>query len=204
MTKILIVEDQALLRDSLQFTISAQKDMEVVGASDDASLAPELCRKLTPNLVLMDVMTKNDSNGITYCTHIRREFPDIKIIIMTGLPEITFADEARKAGAHSFMNKDSGKEYLLFVIHNTMQGHGIYPGPSSEVPFNLKFTEKELTIIRLICQGKSRSEIALDLAMSEPVVKKIISEILDKTCFDSISKFAIYALSRGLIVPEIK
>jgi len=202
MIKILIVEDQALLRDMMKDVISSQEDMQVVGTSDDASLAPDLCKKLKPDLVLTDVMTKNNSNGITYAAKIRIEMPEIKIIVMTGLPEITFADEARKAGVHSFINKDRGKEHLLYVIKETMQGNGIYPGPVDNKPFNTQFNEKEIAIIRLVCQGKSRSDIANELAMSDGVVKKIISEILDKTYFDSIMKFAVYAVSRRLIVPD--
>jgi DNA-binding NarL/FixJ family response regulator len=99
------------------------------------------------------------------------------------------------------MNKDSGKEYLLFVIHNTMQGNGIYPGQSDNKPFVEQFTERELAVLRLICQGKSRNEVVKELAMSESLVKKIISTILEKTCFNSISKFAVYAVSKGLITP---
>jgi DNA-binding NarL/FixJ family response regulator len=198
MVKILIVEDQALLLDTLKDVIGLQPDMEVIGTADDAALAPELCRKLKPDMVLMDVMTKNGSNGIDFAAQIRKEMPEIKIVIMTGLPEITFADKAKKAGVHSFMNKDSGKEYLLFVIHNTMKGNGIYPGESDR-PFVEQFTERELAVLRLICQGKSRNEVVDELAMSESLVKKIITTILDKTCFNSISKFAVYAVSKGLI-----
>jgi DNA-binding NarL/FixJ family response regulator len=194
------VEDQALLLDMLKDVIGLQPDMKVVGTADDAALAPELCRTLKPDLVLMDVMTKNDSNGIDFAAQIRREMPEIKIVIMTGLPEITFAGKAKKAGVHSFMNKDSGKEYLLFVIQNTMKGNGIYPGQPDK-PFVEQFTERELAVLRLICQGKSRNEVVKELAMSESLVKKIISTILDKTCFTSISKFAVYAVSKGLITP---
>jgi len=204
MIKILIVEDQTLLCDMLKDVISAQNDMQVVGTAYDASLALDLCKKLNPDLILMDVMTKNNSNGITNAAIIRKEMPEIKIIIMTGLPEITFAEEARKAGIHSFINKDRGKEYLLFVIKETIQGNGIYPGPQDDKTFNTQFNEKEIAVIRLVCQGKSRNEIADELALSEGVVKKIIAGILDKTYFDSIMKFAVYAVSRGLIMPDNK
>jgi DNA-binding NarL/FixJ family response regulator len=201
MIKILLVEDQALLLDTLKDVINLQPDMKVTGTADDASLAPDMCRKLKPDLVLMDVITKNDSNGITFAAQIRKEMPEIKIVIMTGLPEITFVDKAKKAGIHSFMNKDSGKEYLLFVIHNTIQGNGIYPGESDNKPFVEQFTKRELAVLRLICQGKSRNEVVKELAMSESLVKKIITTILDKTCFTSISRFAVYAVSKGLIIP---
>ena len=78
MVKVLIVEDQTMLRESLEYLINGQDDMEVVGGTDNAADAPELCRNLKPDLVLMDVVTKNNSSGISYTVEIRREFPDIK------------------------------------------------------------------------------------------------------------------------------
>jgi DNA-binding NarL/FixJ family response regulator len=202
MIKILIVEDQTMLRESLEHVIGGQNDMEVAGATDDAARTPELCRQLQPDLVLMDVVTKNNSSGITYTAQLRAEFPGIKIVIMTGFSEITFIDDARKAGAQSYVYKNSGNEHLLYVIRNTMMGNGIYPGPEAACCLDAQFNERELTVIRLVCKGKSRTEIVKELGMSEAVIKRIISSILEKTEFDNIMKFAIYAVSRGLIVPD--
>jgi DNA-binding NarL/FixJ family response regulator len=203
MTKILIVEDQTMLRESLEHVIGGQNDMEAVGSTDDAANAPELCRQLKPDLVLMDVVTKNNSSGITYTAQIRKEFPDIKIVVMTALPEITFAEEARKAGAHSFIDKDLGNDHLFHVIRNTMKGYSIYSSLSDRMPFAARFSEKEIAVIRLICQGMARDEMAKILGVSESMIKQHITSILDKTGFDSISRFAIYAVSEGLIVPEL-
>ena len=200
MIKILIVEDQTMLRESLEHIIGDQPDMEVVGVTDDASKTPELCRKLKPDLVLMDVVTENDVNGITFAALIRRELPEIKIVIMTALPEITFVDEARKAGAHSYIYKSAGNDHLFYVIRSTMNGVGVYPGPADRQYFASQFTEKEIAVIRLVCQGKSRSEMTKELVISEASLKPIITSILDKTGFDSIMKFAVYAVGRGLIV----
>jgi len=202
MIKILIVEDQTMLRESLEHVIGEQDDMEVAGSTDDAAKTPELCRELHPDLVLMDVVTKDNTSGITYTAQIRAEFPNIKIVIMTGFSEITFIDEARKAGAHSYVFKNSGYEHLFYVIRNTIQGNGIYPGPENHMPLDAQFNERELTVVRLVCKGKSRTEIVKELGMSETVIKRIISSILEKTEFDNIMKFAIYAVSRGLIVPD--
>ena len=203
MIKILIVEDQTMLRESLEQVIGGQNDMEVVGSTDDAAKAPELCRQLQPDLVLMDVVTKNNSSGISYTAHIRKEFPEIKIVIMTSLPEITFAEEARKAGAHSFIDKDMGNDHLFHVIRNTMKGYSIYSSHSDRLSFTAQFTEKEIAVIRLVCQGMARDEMAQKLDISESMIKQHITSILNKTGFDSISKFAIYAVGEGLIVPEL-
>jgi len=200
MVKILIVEDQTMLRESLEQVIGGQSDMEVAGTTDDAANAPELCRRLKPDLVLMDVVTKNNSSGITYTAQIRKEFPDIKVVIMTALPEITFAEEARKAGAHSFMDKGMGNDHLFHVIRNTMKGYSIYSSFSDRMPFAARFTEREIAVIRLVCRGMAREEMAAKLGVSESTIKQYITSILDKTGFDSISKFAIYAVGEGLIV----
>ena len=203
MVKILIVEDQIMLKESLEYLINGQDDMKVVGSAKDAANAPELCRKLKPDMVLMDVVTENNSSGIVYTAQIHREFPDIKIVVMTGLPDITFAEEAKKAGAHSFIDKNVENEHLFHVIRSTMKGLNIYSGHADKHAFAAQFTEKEIAVIRLICQGITRDEIAKKLDVSEAMIKKHITSILDKTGFDSISKFAIYAVGQNLIVPDV-
>ena len=200
MIKILIVEDQALLRDTLQHLINGQSDMEVVNTTDDASKAPDICRKLKPDLVLMDVVTANDSNGIIFAEQIHRDMPGIKTIIMTALPAITFIDEARKAGVDSFIYKNSGQKHLFYVIRSTMEGIGVYPGPRDSPSLSGRFTETEISVIQLVCQGKIREEIIKELGITEFALRAVITSVLDKTGFDSITKFALYALSRDLIV----
>jgi len=201
MIKVLIVEDQTLLRESLEYLIGGQGDMEIAGTTNDAAEAPKLCGKLKPDLVLMDVITKNNSSGLIYTALIRKEYPEIKIVIMTSLPEITFVESARKAGAHSFMDKEMGNEHLLYIIRNTIKGYSIYSVRSERSPFASQFTEREIAVIRLVCQGKSRSEVAKEMGISEVRLKPIITSILDKSGFDNIMKLAVYAVGEGLIVP---
>jgi len=203
MVKILIVEDQTMLRDSLAYLINGQDDMKVVGTAEDAAEAPELCRKLKPDMVLMDVVTKNNSNGIVYTAQIRGEFPDIKIVIMTGLSDITFVEEAKKAGANGFIEKNMTNEHLFYVIRNVMKGMSIFSGSADRQAFAAQFTKKEIEVIYMICQGLARDEIAKKLDVSEAMIKKHITAILDKTGFDSILRFALYAVGQGLIVPDI-
>ena len=200
MIKILIVEDQAMLKDSLEYLLNNQNGMKVIASTDDASKAPQLCREQKPDLVLMDVITK-ETNGIVFAAQIRQEMPQIKIVIMTAFPEITFIDEARKAGAHSFIFKSSGNEHLFYVIRSTMRGIGYYPGPADKPPYADQLTEREIAIVRLIHQGISRSKMLEELGVSEMTLKKDINSILNKTGFDSIMDFAVYAAVNNLILP---
>jgi DNA-binding NarL/FixJ family response regulator len=200
MIKILIVEDEAMLKDSLVYVLDKQEGMKVVGAIDDASQAPQFCREQKPDLILMDVITK-ETNGIVFAAQIRKEMPQIKIVIMTAFPEITFVDEARKAGAHSFIYKSSGNEHLFYVIRSTMRGISYYPGPVNNPPSVDQLTEREIAVVRFIHQGVPRSEMIKDLGISEMTLKKDINSILNKTGFDSIMEFAVYAAVNNLILP---
>jgi len=202
MVRIVIVEDQILMRDLLEQHIGKQSDMEVAGVTDDAAKAPQLCSMLKPDLILVDIVTKTGCSGLHIARQIREEMPDIKVVVMTSYPEITFIEEAMKIKAHSYLHKSSGIDHLLYVIRSTMKGSGIYPSPADISPFAQVFTEKELAVINNVCQGTTRAEIALNLGISESMVKQYITSILDKSGFDSISKFAIYAVSQGLIVPK--
>jgi len=202
MIKILIVEDQTLLRDALANVINGQKDMRVVGFTANADEALDLCRQSSPDLALIDVVTQDQVNGIVAAAQIRRELPAVKIVIMTALPEITFVDAARKAGAHSFVYKAANSSHLLYVIRSTMEGHGVYPGPGDEPFAKARFADAEIALIRLVCMGKSRKEIAQALAMPEGGVKELIISVLDKTGFDNIMQFSVYAVAHGFIIPE--
>jgi DNA-binding NarL/FixJ family response regulator len=125
-------------------------------------------------------------------------------MIMTGMPEITFINSAKKAGANSFIYKNVKSDMLLSTIRATMDGYRIFPNDSdSELLGGLSFTDTEIAILKLVCEAKGRKEIAGELAMSEGSVKAVISGILDKTGYDSILKFAVYAVSKGYIVPNV-
>ena len=202
MIKILIVEDQALLRDALANVINGQEDMQVTGFTANADEALDLCRQSSPDMALIDVVTQDKANGIVAAAQIRRELPVVKIVIMTALPEITFVDAARKAGAHSFVYKAANSSHLLYVIRSTMEGHGVYPGPGDEPFAKARFSDAEIALIHLVCMGKSRQKIAQALAMPEGSVKDLITGILDKTGFDNIMQFSVYAVAHGFIIPN--
>ena len=166
MVRIVIVEDQILMRDLLEQHIGKQSDMEVAGVTDDAAKAPQLCSMLKPDLILVDIVTKTGCSGLHIARQIREEMPDIKVVVMTSYPEITFIEEAMKIKAHSYLHKSSGIDHLLYVIRSTMKGSGIYPSPADISPFAQVFTEKELAVINNVCQGTTRAEIALNLGIS--------------------------------------
>ena len=127
MIRVLIVEDQAILRESLARSVGDQPDMTVVAAIADASEALGVALKERPDMILMDVCTEHDSNGIVAAARIKEQLPECRIIIMTGMPEITFVDQAREAGVDSFVYKNVGIDELFAVMRSTLAGYCTFP-----------------------------------------------------------------------------
>ncbi|MBD9214437.1 MAG: DNA-binding response regulator, partial [Senegalimassilia anaerobia] len=119
MIDMVIAEDQAMLRDSLACAIDMQDDMHVVAAIADAADALSAVEKHHANLALLDVCTENDSSGIVAAAAIKQAHPDVRVVIMTGMPEITFVEQARAAGVDSFVYKNVGTAELIAVIRST-------------------------------------------------------------------------------------
>ena len=202
--RVLIVEDQVMLRDSLAMAIAAQDDMQVVGKLADASQALETVERTLPDLVLMDVCTENDMSGIAATRAIKEAHPEVRVVIMTGMPEVTFVRQARDAHADSFVYKNVGTVELLSVMRSTLEGYSTYPTARRDLPGYVDLTDEELQILRLVCETKSRREKAAEMLLSEGTVKRRISDILAKTGYDSVMKLAVHAVSNGWIVPGIK
>ena len=126
MITIVIVEDQGILRESLACTLNLQEDMQVARALSDAADALDVVRETNANLALLDVCTENGSSGIAAAKQIHEACPDTKIVIMTGMPEITFIEQAKLAGADSFVYKNVGTEELLGIIRSTANGYSTF------------------------------------------------------------------------------
>ena len=205
MIRVLIVEDQAILRESLARSVGDQPDMTVVSAIADASEALGVALKERPDMILMDVCTEHDSNGIVAAARIKEQLPECRIIIMTGMPEITFVDQAREAGVDSFVYKNVGIDELFAVMRSTLAGYCTFPKPPESIfSGTAALDDVELSILRLACEGKSRREIAAELFMSEGTIKRRISEILSKTGYDNIMRLAVRAVTEGSIVPNME
>ena len=204
MIRIMIVEDQAMMREALKVSLSSIEGFEVAATLADAALADLYCEKNKIDLALMDVCTENDSSGLDAAAQIKKNHPSVRVVMMTGMPEVTFIDRAKKAGADSFIYKDMGIAELASVIRDTCAGKSVYsmqPPPETLDPAGL--TEREKEILRLICDGMTRKEIAEKLCITLNSVKTHFANILSKTGYESVSKLAIFAVSKGYINPKI-
>lgn len=205
MIRVMVVEDQTMLRDSLIAAIGEEPDMTVVAALADASGALEMAEKTRPDLVLMDVCTEGGASGIVAGRAIKRGVEGTRVVIMTGMPEVSFVRQARDAGVDSFVYKNVGTRELLAVLRSTLDGYSTFPARRKDTFFGaLELTDEEIQILRLACEAKSRQEIADALFISEGTVKRRISDLLTKTGYDNLLKLAVQAVSNGYIVPGLE
>lgn len=202
MIRIIIVEDQQILLDSLADSLSTDPDLEVVAKTTRAAEISDLCQYYKPDLVLMDICNEDGHAGIEQTVNLKAVMPEIKVILMTAMPDMSFVKDAKAAQADSFIYKNISKEELLSSIHNTVHDYHTFPEEADPASPELDLTERERDILRLVCVGYSRKEIADKLFLSENTVRNNINRILSKTGYDSIAQLAIFAVSKGYIVPE--
>ena len=206
MANIILIEDQVMIRDLIKENIEMNTQHSIIGVSGTASDSLKLCTSLHPDLVLMDICTDNNSSGIIYGGKIKRKFSDIKVILMTGVPEISFVNLAKENNIDGFIYKNISKENLLNTIEQVLSGYSIFPNTSNSKNFPTileSLTEKELKLLTLYCKGLDRSEIAEILQISSGTLKNYVSVILQKTNFSNMTKLAIYCVTNNYIFPNL-
>ena len=203
--RVVVVEDQTLLRDSLVAAIDREPDMRVVASLADAAEVLAHIENNQVDVALLDVCTENNSSGIIAAKKIKESYPHMRTVIMTGMSDVTFVRQARDACADSFIYKNVGTAELLAVIRSTVEGYSTFPSSRRmDAPEIEMLDDLELKILYLTCQAKSRKEIAAALYMSEGTVKRHISELLAKTGYDNLLKLAVRAVSTGSIEVNVE
>ena len=206
MYNIVIVEDHKLLRDMIKDSLENEEVFNVVATLSDAKDVFEVYKEYKPDLVLMDICTENNSNGIAYSKILKETFPEIKIIIMTGIMDINFVNEAKEFNIDSFIYKSVTKETLITAIKNTLDGYSIYPNEKTlpyETAILQDLTSTELLVLTKYCKLLDRKDVANSLGISTSTLKTHISSIYAKTGYDNLTKLAVYCISNGLIVTNL-
>ncbi|MDD5795680.1 MAG: response regulator transcription factor [Oscillospiraceae bacterium] len=207
MKQVLIVEDQRMPRENMERIISDSTSYELAASISSAELAVIKCQRQHIDLVLMDVCTTGSKDGIDAAAEIKKQFPNVKIIIVTSMVEVGYLDRAKAAGVDSFWYKDVSKETLIDVIDRTMAGEYIFPDKAPVVQLgrasSAEFTAKEIEVLRLVCDGLEYSEIAERLCVSVNTVKTHVSHILQRTGYANKTRLAIAVTNKKFIIPSI-
>ena len=207
MTKVLVIDDQRIAREYMENVVKNGGDYELVGSLSKADLAETVCRRSQVDLVLMDVCTHGTKDGIDAAAQLRRLFPKLKMIVVTSMVEESYIKRAREAGVDSFWYKEISPEDLITVMDATMQGRQIWPGETPTVKLGVTtsddFTEIEIKVLRLVCEGLEYSEIAEKLNYTTDNVKYHIRNILQKTGYANKTQLAIAVTGKRYIIPKL-
>ncbi len=206
MKRIMIVEDDPMASQLLEIYIKGHKEYELVCSIENASMAEVYCLSQKIDLILMDVCTAMNASGLDAAKKIKKNFPDIKIIIITSQPECSFIDRAREAGVDSFWYKSSKADEIISVIEKTFSGEKIYPDttPTLELgdALSVDLSDRELEVLRELVSGKTDAEIAEKLFMSVRTVKSHITSLKNKTGFKNRTELAVRAREIGLVIND--
>ncbi|MBE5778977.1 MAG: response regulator transcription factor, partial [Clostridiales bacterium] len=201
-------EDDPMARKLMEIFISTSPNYHLLPSLDSAAMAELYCMTNRVDMILMDVCTAMDANGIEVAEKLKQLYPQTKIIIITSQPEYSYIAHARKIGVDSFWYKEPTAEALLKIMDRTMAGESIYPdsAPITRLGAALSndFTERELEVLRELVSGKTDAAIAETLCLSVTRVKQHILRIREKTQFANRTELAVRARESGLVIGEYR
>jgi DNA-binding NarL/FixJ family response regulator len=194
MIRVLLADDQTLVRSGFRMILRAERDIDVVGEASDGAEATSLARELDPDVVLMDVRMPG-TDGIEATRRITARSPrSPRVLVLTTFDLDEYVYEALRAGASGFLLKDAPEEQLVSGIRIVAAGASLFApavtrrlierfagaGPSPLPPSLSELTPRELEVLRLVARGLSNAEIAAELVLSEHTAKTHVAHILDK------------------------
>ena len=216
--RVLIVDDDALMRAGLRGVLSGDPAIEVVGEAGDGREALHRTRLLSPDIVLMDIRMP-DLDGIAATRNVLAAFPEVKVVILTTFEHDDYIFGALSAGASGFLLKRTKPEDLLAAIHTVAAGDSLlspsvtsrviermahHPAPDTTRDARLAtLTQREREVLELVARGLSNAEIAATLVIEESTVKTHTKRILAKLGVRDRVQSVIFAYENGLTTPGL-
>ncbi len=207
--KLLIVDDEKLIREGLKVMLSVFDDIEVVGTAENGYKALEVCKTTDVDVVLMDIRMKT-CDGVMGTRLIKEQFTKIKVIILTTFKDKEYIQEALRYGAFGYMLKDSSHDVIYEGIKTAYKGNMVvHPdvaiemmGSNGVIKSNIdkyRLLDKEIKIIEAIAKGLTNKEISEELFLSEGTIKNNITNILSKLKLRDRTQIAIFAFKNGIV-----
>lgn len=204
MIKVLIVEDQRMAQENMEAVIKGNENYTLAGIIPNAADAELFCMREKVDLILMDICTTRDENGIEACAVIKKKFKKIKVIVVTSMAEHTFLEKAREAKADSFWYKDASHDELIAVMDRTMAGEHIFPDKTPEVKLGLttsyELTRYELDVLRALMQSTGDEDAANMLGCTKSNIRWHLGKILEKTGYRTRMELLIAVAQKNLII----
>ena len=207
MWNVLIVDDQNTSRHLIEMVVESSDRYSVLKAIPLAKMADIYALTLPVDLIIMDIVMAEGPSGLEAAEQIKKSKPQVKILLVTSMPEVSFMERAREIGVDSFWYKEIEEQPLLNVMDRTMAGEQVYPDSPPSVKLGLadssEFTDRELEVLRILTTGCPDQEIAARLNISFSTVRTHINHMLDKTGFETRTELAIHARLSGIVIPDI-
>ena len=214
--RVVLVDDEAMVRVGLRMVLTAEADIEVVGEAADGGSAVEVVEATEPDVVLMDVRMP-DVDGIEGARRVLARCPGVKVVVLTTFDEDEYVEAALRAGVSGFLLKVAPPERLIDAVRTVAAGGGLLdPGVTRRViesfaaapPLRTRraetldaLTERERDVLRLIGRGLSNSEIAAELYLGETTVKTHVSNVLAKLGLRDRVQAVVAAYETGHVRP---
>jgi two-component system, NarL family, response regulator LiaR len=209
--RVLITDDQAIVRKGIQALLATEPHIEVAGEAENGKDAIRQVEKLQPDVILMDLQMP-EMDGIEAIGHITASRPNARILVLTSFATDDKVFPAIKAGALGYLLKDSSPEELIQAIQQVHRGESSLhptiarkvlqelsrPPAPQQIPTSEPLTEREVDVLRLVARGLGNQQIADQLIISEATVRTHVSNILSKLHLASRTQAALYALQKGL------
>lgn len=213
-TRIVLVDDQELLRAGLAYLLAAEPDLEVVGQACDGQQALEVVARTQPDVVLMD-LRMDRMDGVTATQRITRDHEQTRVLVLTTFDSDRDVYAALQAGASGFLVKDADPRQLADAVRTVARGDCLLAAsitrrlverhlaqPMDSPPALTALTAREIDVLRLVAQGLSNQEIAATLFLAETTVKTHLGRLMAKTgCRDRVHA-VIMAYDAGLVRPS--
>ncbi len=203
--RIVIADDHSLVRNGLRRILETESDFKVVGEASDGDEALDCVRKLSPNVLLLDLAMPH-TDGLQVLRQLRLMQHEVNVVILTAAIDRNQINESVRLGAHGVVMKTSAIDVLIKSIRVVMDGqYWLDRSTLAEIvrtptPSDTKFglTERELQLVSLIAAGGSNKEIAETLGITEATVKRHLANVFDKTGVSTRLELAVFVMNHGL------
>ncbi len=215
---VFVVDDHDLVRKGLRYYLNTATDVEIVGEAGDAETAVARTAEVVPDVVLMDLLLPlqpgaepSDEGGVQATRGVRQVSPRTQVVVLTSFSQDELVFAAIKAGALSYLLKDTDAETVLHAVRSASRREAIlHPqiaqrlmaevsAPTQGQDPGTELTGREMEVLRLIAQGLSNAEIAEQLVITERTVKAHVSNLLGKLHLSDRTQAAVFAWREGLM-----
>lgn len=206
MIKILLADDHAIMRDGLKEILSLVEGFELIGEASDGNEVLEVLRHSSPDLLMMD-MGMPGMSGISLIERVKGLYPKLPVLVLTMLDDVQIALQALKSGADGYITKDRPAAELVAALRKVAAGgryvdpklaeRMVLNGAGADMP-HYKLSSREMEIFRMLVQGKSQSEIADQLFISNKTVSSHKMHLLEKLGAKNMAELVRYAVQQNL------